>query len=109
MAAVLRVRHPHWTEISEAIGLIWRHLDLGTRPRVLVREQFCEGERRRLKSRYARRDLPLSAGMAERLGARRRDSYRGDRALVFGTVAGTELSRPNLAGRVLKPAVEAVG
>jgi integrase len=95
--------------ISEAIGLTWRHLDLGTRPRVLVREQFCEGERRRLKSRQGRRDLPLSAGMAERLRARRRDSYRGDTAPVFATLAGTELSRPNLAGRVLKPAAAAVG
>jgi integrase len=95
--------------ISEAMGLTWAHLDLGTRPRVLVREQFCEGERRRLKSRHARRDLPLSAGMAERLRARRRDSYRGDAAPVFASAAGTELSRPNLAGRVLKPAAAAVG
>jgi integrase len=95
--------------ISEAIGLTWRQVDLGTRPRVLVREQFCEGERRRLKSRHARRDLPLSAGMAERLRARRRDSYSGEDAPVFATLAGTELSRPNLAGRVLKPAAAAAG
>src|SRR5918996_4603131 len=47
--------------------------------------------------------------MAERLRARRRDSYRGDTAPVFATLAGTELSRPNLAGRVLKPAAAAVG
>jgi integrase len=46
--------------------------------------------------------------MAERLRASRRDSYRGDTAPVFATRAGTELSRPNLAGRVLKPAAAAV-
>ena len=62
-----------------------------------------------MKSRHARRDIPLSAGMAERLRARRRDSYGGDAAPVFATAAGTELSRPNVASRVLKPAAEAVG
>jgi hypothetical protein len=46
--------------------------------------------------------------MAERLRARRLDSYRGDAAPVFATLAGTELSRPNLAGRVLKPAAAAI-
>ena len=95
--------------ISEAIGLTWGHLDLGTQPRVLVREQFYEGERVPLKSRHARRDLPLSAGMAERLRARRRDHYRSEKGPVFPSAAGTELSRPNLAGRVLKPAAEAAG
>jgi integrase len=94
--------------ISEAIGLTWAHLDLGTRLRVLVREQVCEGERHRLKSRHGRRDLPLSPGMAERLRGLRRDSYRGEQAPVFATATGTELSRPNVAGRVLKPAAEAV-
>lgn len=95
--------------ISEAIGLTWRHLDLGTRPRVLVREQFYGGERRRLKSNHARRDIPLSAGMAERLRARRRDSYNGETAPVFASVSGTELNRPNVASRVLKPAAKAAG
>ncbi len=95
--------------ISEAIGLRWEHLDLGARPRVLVREQVYEGQRKKLKSRHGRRELPLSTGMATRLLAYRRDCYRGERTPVFGTVTGTELSRPNVAGRVLKPAAEAVG
>jgi integrase len=95
--------------ISEAIGLTWAHLDLGKRPRVLVREQFYDGERHRLKSSHALRDIPLSAGMAERLRARRRDLYTAEAAPVFATTAGTELSRPNVAARVLKPAVEAAG
>jgi integrase len=47
--------------------------------------------------------------MAERLRARRRDSYRGEGTPVFASGAGTELSRPNLAGRVLKPAPKAAG
>ena len=64
--------------ISEAIGLTWRHLDLGTSPRVLVREQFYEGERQRLKSRHSRRELPLSGGMAERLRALLGTPTRGE-------------------------------
>lgn len=95
--------------ISEAVGLTWRYLDLGTKPKVRVREQFYNGERLRLKSGHSRRDVPLSAGMAERLRAHRRDSYTGDVAPVFATRVGTELSRPNVSGRVLKPAAEAVG
>ena len=95
--------------ISEAIGLTWEHVDLGARPKVRVRDQVYEGQRQPLKSRHARRDIPLSAGMAERLTAHRRDCYRGEGSPVFTTATGTELSRPNVAGRVLKPAAASVG
>jgi integrase len=95
--------------ISEAIGLTWQHLDIGTRPQVHVREQFYEGERQRLKSASSRREIPLSTGMAERLRALRRDSYTGEKAPVFTSAAGTELSRSNVATRVMKPAAKAVG
>jgi integrase len=109
VAAVLRVPAHTGLRISEAISLRWDDLDLGERPRVLVREQCHDGRRKRLKSRQGRREIPLSVGMRDRLLARRRDSYRGERAPVFATTTGTELSRPNLAGRVLKPAARAVG
>lgn len=92
--------------ISEAVGLRWEHLDLGTRPRVLVREQFYEGKRSRLKSKSGKRDVPLSPGMAECLRTKRATSYR-EGGPVFTTIAGTELSRPNVASRVLKPAAKA--
>lgn len=95
--------------ISEAVGLTWEHVELDSRPRILVREQVYNGKRRRLKTRQGRRDIPLSTGMAERLRAHRRDTYRGDRAPVFATDVGTELSRPNLAIRVLKPSAVAAG
>jgi len=95
--------------ISEAIALRWEHLDLGKRPRVLVREQVYEGKRKRLKTQTGRRDLPLSAGMRGRLLERRRDSNAAERTPVFATATGTELSRPNVAGRVLKPAAKAAG
>ena len=95
--------------ISEAVGLTWAHVDLGTRPKVQVREQFYRGKRRRLKSRQGRRDVPLSAGMAEQLRTRRRDAYTGEDRPVFASVTGTELHPSNVRSRVLVPAVESVG
>jgi Phage integrase family len=76
---------------------------------VLAKFIGVEDRARRLKSRDARRELPLSPGMADRLRELRRDSYRGEGAPVFASAVGTELSRPNVATRVLKPAAEAAG
>jgi integrase len=90
--------------ISEAIGLTWDYLDLGESPRVRVREQFYRGERRKLKSGQARRDIPLSPQMAARLLAHRRDNYKAEDRPVFASATGTELHPSNIAGRVLKPA-----
>lgn len=95
--------------ISEAIGLTWQHVELGVRPRVLVREQFYRGQRRQLKSRQGRREIPLSPGMADRLRKLRGATYRGDSAPVFASATGGELHASNIAGRVLKPAARAVG
>lgn len=95
--------------ISEAIGLTWEHVELGESPRVRVREQFYRGERRGLKSGAGRRDVPLSAGMAARLLAHRRDTYRGPRAPVFASKVGTELNVNNLRNRILDPAAKSIG
>jgi len=76
---------------------------------VRVREQFYRRERRRLKSRQGRREVPLSPGMAERLRQHRRDAYRGDTAPVFASASGRELHPSNVASRVLKPAAQAAG
>jgi integrase len=95
--------------ISEAVGLTWEHLDLGESPRVRVREQFYKGERKRLKSGYARRDIPLSPGMAARLLAHRRDAYGGEDRPVFASKAGTELLPSNVYRRVLAPTAKGAG
>jgi integrase len=79
--------------ISEALGLTWEHIELGPRPRVLVREQLYNRSRRSLKSRQGRRDIPLAPVMAERLRAHRRDTFRGDR--------GRQCSRPKRGGSFL--------
>jgi site-specific recombinase XerC len=95
--------------ISEAVGLTWDHVELGERPRLLVREQFYRGKRRRLKIRQGRRDIPLSGGMAHLLREHRRDTYRGGATPVFASAAGTELHASNVASRVLKPAAASAG
>lgn len=95
--------------ISEAVGLTWEHTDLGEGPHVKVREQIYEGRRKRLKSNAGRRDVPLSDGMAACLLAHRRDSYKGPKAPVFPSRAGTPLSPGNVYRRVLSPAAISVG
>lgn len=95
--------------ISEVIGLNWEHLDLGEHPQVKVREQLYQGERRRLKSRDGRRDIPLSPGMKRCLLARRRDSYRGPDSPVFASKAGTPLQASNIYRRVLAPTAIGLG
>lgn len=95
--------------ISEAFGLRWEHLDLGENPRVLVREQFYRGKRRKLKSGAGKRDLPLSPGMTARLLEHRRVTFRGLKTPVFASSAGTELIRGKLAEQVLTPTAIAAG
>jgi integrase len=120
LAALLEALPPEWQtffellahsglRISEAVGLTWEHVELGERPRLLVREQVCRGERKRLKSKHAKRDVPLSAGMARQLRELRRDTYRGERGPVFPSEAATELHPSNLRGRVLMPAARPLG
>jgi integrase len=95
--------------ISEVIGLTWEHLDLGSQPRVRVREQVYRGQRRRLKSGAGRRDIPLAPRMTARLLAHRDATYAGPSEPVFASDVGTELIRGKVAERVLNPARELIG
>lgn len=78
LAALLAQMTPEWRlffeflthsglRISEAVGLNWRHVHLGEHPHIKVREQVYRGRRKTLKTPKARRDIPLSSGMAVRL------------------------------------------
>ena len=89
--------------IGEAVGLTWENLELGEGPRVKVREQVYRGQRKRLKSREGRRDVPLSASMAARLLAHRRDAYGGPQEPVFATSTGSALDPHNVRRTVLRP------
>jgi len=96
---------------SELLALLGRHVHLhGDRAHVKVRQRV----RRRkgvglvigpLKSRYARRDLPIPLELAIRLAA----LGRGPDHLVFATLTGRMLDRDNLHDRVLRPACIAAG
>jgi integrase len=91
---------------SELLALEGRHLVLdGEQPHVKVRQRV---RRRRgeglvvgpLKSRYARRDLPIPVELADRLKA----LGRGAEEPMFSSSVGRLLDPDNLAERVLAPA-----
>lgn len=98
---------------SELIALEVRHLALdGDRPRITIRQRV---RRRRgaglvvgpLKSRHARRDLPIPLALADRLRAH--VAGRAQDAPVFASKVGTLLDPDNLADRVLAPACAEAG
>jgi integrase len=80
------------------------------RPVIHVREQVYEGRRKKLKTSYSVRDLPLSPAMTARLLAHRSAAKNaGEEAPVFPSGSGTELRPANVYRRVLAPAAIAVG
>ena len=98
---------------SELLALEVRHLALdGESPHVKVRQRV---RRQRgaglvvgpLKSRHARRDLPLDLPLARRLAAH--VAGRDERELMFRSTVGTILDPDNVADRVLAPACAAAG
>jgi integrase len=98
---------------SELLGFEVRHLALdGDRPHVKVRQRV---RRRRgtglvvgpLKSRHARRDLPIPLEVADRLRAL--VGGHGERELVFRSTTDTILDPDNLADRILAPACSEAG
>jgi integrase len=98
---------------SELLALDVRHLALaGESPHVKIRQRV---RRQRgsglvvgpLKSRHARRDLPLDLPLAGRLAAH--VAGRDESELVFCSTVGTILDPDNVADRVLAPACAAVG
>lgn len=119
LAAVLAEIPPEWREffdllaatglrISEAIALRWRDLELEAPACLWVRRSIVDGVVGAPKSRFGRRVLPLEAGLAGRLGARRAADFE-EEALVFSTECGTPLNPNNVRARVLVPALERAG
>lgn len=96
---------------SEILALAGKHLALdGDQPYVKIRQRL----RRRkghgllvgpLKSRHARRDLPIPPDLARRLSSRR----TAPNAPVFPSKVATWLDPDNVAERVLAPACAAAG
>ncbi len=95
--------------ISEALGLTWGDVDLGVAPHVRVRWQWYRGKRKRLKSAYSRRTVPLPPRVAKILRERRAKVYAGsDEAPVFATRTGKPLAARNVR-RVLDAATDDLG
>jgi integrase len=91
--------------ISEALGLDWPDVKQGQRPRLSVRRQYYRGDVTRLKTRNARRDLPLSMALAQRLWSAR---PAGDEGPMFTTRNGTRYADRNVR-RILDRASEKAG
>jgi integrase/recombinase XerC len=89
--------------ISEALGLDWSDVEFGAQPRLRVSRQYYRGDLRQLKTHSGRRDLPLSAGLAQRLWSAQRAS-----GPVFATRDGNRLADRNVR-RVLDRAGEQTG
>jgi integrase len=98
---------------SELLGLAVRHLALdGSSPRVRVRQRSRWQKRRGqvlgpLKSRHARRDVPIPVDVADRL--REAVAGRSPDALVFESPFGGPYDPAHLWPRVLAPACAEAG
>jgi integrase len=97
--------------ISEALGLRWRDLVLvGPVLLVHVRQRYRAGTFEAPKSRHARRDVPLDAGLAERLRARKRAAARsGANDLVFADEHGQPWSSARIWRAAVKRPAAAAG
>jgi integrase len=94
--------------IGEALALQWQHIDFGRR-RLLVRRRWYRGTFAAPKSKFGRRDVPLTETMTQRLWQLRKDAGHGtDEALVFPSAAGTPLGDANLY-KIFKPAAARAG
>jgi integrase len=98
---------------SELLALEVRHLALKLQsPHVKVRQRVRRQRRSGLvigplKSRHARRDIPIGPPLADRLATH--VVGRGQRDLVFRSTVDTILDPDNIALRVLAPACTAAG
>jgi integrase len=92
--------------IGEAIALRVGDVDLGRR-RVQVRRRWYRDSFAPPKSRYGRRDVPLSPGTAQALWPL--VAGRDADGLLFTSETGRMIDQSNLASRVLKPAARRVG
>lgn len=94
--------------ISEAVGLQWRHIELEEDGlHVKVRRGVVRGKLGPPKSRYARRDVPISRALTDALREYRRETeWPGDEDLVWPASNGQFLHVGNLRRRVLLPARE---
>jgi integrase len=93
--------------IGELLALRWRDVDFGRR-RLLIRRRWYRGTFAAPKSKYGRRDVPLTETMTQRLWQRRKEARGSDDALVFPSAVGTPFGDANLY-KPFKAAAKAAG
>lgn len=97
--------------ISEAVALQWRHLHLdGSQPHVKVRRAIVKGRVHPPKTKYGKRDVPLSSDLVAALRSCRAGSEwpRADDP-VFASLVGTPLDADNVRRRYVQPVVQEIG
>jgi integrase len=95
---------------SEVAALQWGDLELdGSEPLVRIRRSLVRGQVGPLKSKYSRREVPLSPNLVDELRAERKRVAPDDGRLVFVNSIGGPLSYGNMLRRVLKPVAEEAG
>jgi len=87
--------------IGEAVALRWCDVDFGRR-RVKVHRRLYRGKFGKPKSKYGRRDVPLSLSLSQALWRAR--GTAADDAPLFASRTGGYLDASNVAARVFKPA-----
>lgn len=93
--------------IGECIALQWRHLELDTtNPKVKVRRRLYKDGISTPKSRYGKRDVPLSRTLASDLRKLRMSTDTDLDAPVFPNGAGNPRNPANIRTRVLRPVVD---
>ncbi len=114
---LLEATAPHWRLVvrflsqtglraGEFIALRWEDVDLDAR-RIRVRRRIYKGTVDAPKSRFGRREIPISPVLADELRSHRATTKfprQGD--IVFPSLEGTPLNTGNLLRRVVKPAGE---
>jgi integrase len=97
--------------LSEVRAIRWRHLRLdGSEPCVMVRQGFVRGRLQPPKSKYGKRDVPLSPALVSELRHMKAEAeWSGPDHLVFPNQAGSIFDGDNLRRRVIKPTAEEIG
>jgi integrase len=96
--------------LGEALGLVWGEVDLDAQTVTFTHQLDRQGKRVALKTARSRRCIEVTPGLVAKLRtAKLAASASGDHDYLFVTRAGTPHDHRNVAGRVLRRAVQRAG
>jgi integrase len=96
--------------LGEVLGLTWENVDFTAQTITFTHQLDRRKQRSPLKTRRSRRTLEVTPGLITTLRALKLATpYSGPHDLVFTTKIGTAHDHRNIAGRVLRRAVERAG